>query len=69
MKKLSHLQIDSFRTDDWKSYKKHIPADKHTLSFQSRLDNKWLTPFSDKVVEDLAKKGKKNIDIQLYNSN
>lgn len=32
VKKLSHLQIDSFRTDDWKSYKKHLPPDKHIIS-------------------------------------
>jgi protoporphyrin/coproporphyrin ferrochelatase len=38
-----------------------IPENKYTLSFQSRLDDKWLTPFSDKVVEELAKKGAKNI--------
>ena len=41
--------------------KLNIPTDKYTLSFQSRLNNKWLTPFSDKVVEELAEKGKKNI--------
>lgn len=39
----------------------HIPESKYTLSFQSRLDDKWLKPFSDKVVEELAKKGMKNI--------
>jgi len=38
-----------------------IPEDKYTLSFQSRLNDKWLKPFSDQVVEDLAKKGVKNI--------
>lgn len=32
MKKLSHLQIDSYRTDDWKSYKKHIPLEKHIIA-------------------------------------
>ncbi|MBC7694147.1 MAG: ferrochelatase [Burkholderiales bacterium] len=41
--------------------KLNIPEDKYTVSFQSRLDNKWLTPFSDKVVEELAKKGAKNL--------
>ena len=25
------------------------------------MDDKWLKPYSDKVVEDLAKEGKKNI--------
>ena len=32
MGKLNHLQIDSYRTDDWKSYKKHIPPEKHIIS-------------------------------------
>ena len=31
-KKLRHLQIDSFRTDEWKSYKKHIPPEKHIIA-------------------------------------
>jgi protoporphyrin/coproporphyrin ferrochelatase len=38
-----------------------IPAEKYTVCFQSRLDKKWLTPFSDEVVENCAKKGMKNI--------
>lgn len=38
-----------------------LSADRYTVSFQSRLDDKWLKPFSDKVVEELAKKGAKNI--------
>jgi ferrochelatase len=38
-----------------------IPEYKYTLSFQSRLDNKWLTPFSDKVIEELALKGAKKL--------
>jgi protoporphyrin/coproporphyrin ferrochelatase len=39
----------------------NIPEGKYTTSFQSRLDEKWLKPFSDKVIEELAKKGNKNI--------
>ena len=39
----------------------NIPKEKYTLAFQSRLDNKWLTPYSDKVIEELGKKGMKNI--------
>ncbi|MDG2440458.1 MAG: ferrochelatase, partial [Crocinitomicaceae bacterium] len=31
----------------------------YTVCFQSRLDKKWLTPFSDKVVEEQGKKGAK----------
>ncbi len=41
--------------------KLNIPEGKYTVSFQSRLDDKWLKPFSDKVIEDLAKNGAKNI--------
>ena len=32
MKKLNHLTIDTYCTDDWRSYKKHIPKDKHIIS-------------------------------------
>ncbi len=39
----------------------NILEGKFTVSFQSRLNDKWLKPFSDKVVEDLAAKGVKNI--------
>jgi len=38
-----------------------IPKEKYTVCFQSRLDKNWLEPFSDKVVEDCAKKGMKKI--------
>lgn len=38
-----------------------IPEEKYTVCFQSRLDKKWLEPFSDKVVIDCAKKGMKKI--------
>lgn len=41
--------------------KLNIPKEKYTVAFQSRLDNKWLEPFSDKVVEERAKKGDKKI--------
>ena len=33
----------------------------YTVCFQSRLDQKWLKPFSDVVVESCAKKGMKKI--------
>jgi ferrochelatase len=39
----------------------NIPEGKYTSAFQSRLDDKWLKPYSDKVIEELAKKGVKNI--------
>jgi ferrochelatase len=33
----------------------------YTVCFQSRLDKKWLTPFSDKIVEEWGKKGAKKL--------
>ncbi len=39
----------------------NISEDKYTTAFQSRLDNKWLQPFSDKVVAGLAEKGAKKL--------
>jgi ferrochelatase len=39
----------------------NISEEKYTVCFQSRLDSKWLRPFSDEVVEELAKKGAKKI--------
>lgn len=38
-----------------------IKEEDYTVCFQSRLDKKWLTPFSDKVVEEKAKAGAKKI--------
>jgi ferrochelatase len=38
-----------------------IPEERYTVCFQSRLDNKWLTPFSDDVVIDCAKRGMKKL--------
>jgi len=38
-----------------------IAPDKYTVCFQSRLDKKWLTPFSDEVVKGCARKGMKKI--------
>lgn len=39
----------------------NIPEEKYTVSFQSRLDEKWIKPFSDEVVKECAKKGMKKI--------
>jgi protoporphyrin/coproporphyrin ferrochelatase len=41
--------------------KLNIPQQKYTVCFQSRLDKKWLKPFSDEVVADCAKKGMKKL--------
>ncbi len=41
--------------------KLNLKEDDYTVCFQSRLDKKWLTPFSDEVVEEWAKKGAKKL--------
>jgi protoporphyrin/coproporphyrin ferrochelatase len=38
-----------------------ISEDRYTVCFQSRLDKKWLKPFSDEVVKECAEKGMKRI--------
>ena len=38
-----------------------IKKSDYIVSFQSRLDNKWLRPFSDEVIKKTAKKGDKKI--------
>ena len=38
-----------------------ISPEQYTVCFQSRLDKKWLTPFSDEVVADCGRKGMKRI--------
>ena len=41
--------------------KMDLDSSKYSICFQSRLNNKWLTPFADKEVIKLAKSGAKNI--------
>ncbi len=38
-----------------------LSENQYTVCFQSRLDKKWLEPFSDKVVEQLGKDGAKKL--------
>ena len=38
-----------------------INSDKTITAFQSRLSSNWVKPFSDKVIEDFAESGVKNI--------
>lgn len=39
-----------------------IPEDKYTVCFQSRLGKTpWLEPYADKVIEQMAKEGKKKL--------
>lgn len=51
----------SYATTRLIAEKLNIPEGRYTVSFQSRLDKKWLTPFSDVVVEEWAKKGAKKL--------
>ena len=39
----------------------NINENDYTVCFQSRLNKKWIMPFSDKIVEEQAKKGAKNL--------
>lgn len=39
----------------------NIAPEKYTVCFQSRLDKKWLEPFSDAIVEQKAKEGVKRM--------
>ena len=38
-----------------------LDASRYTTSFQSRLNGKWIQPFSDKLVEEWARKGAKKL--------
>ena len=41
--------------------KLNLNEDQYVTAFQSRLTKKWLTPFTDEVIEDYAKNNIKNI--------
>jgi len=41
--------------------KLNIPPEKYSISFQSRLSNKWLTPFTDKVLLEQVNAGNKKL--------
>jgi ferrochelatase len=41
--------------------KLNIPEGQYETTFQSRLDDKWIKPYSDKVIAEKAKEGKKRI--------
>ena len=38
-----------------------LTNDRYTVAFQSRLDDKWIKPYSDKVVAEKAEQGVKNM--------
>ena len=39
----------------------NITEGNYETTFQSRLDNKWIKPYSDEIIMKKAKEGKKNI--------
>jgi ferrochelatase len=39
----------------------NLPMDKYSISFQSRLSNNWMTPFTDKNLIGRAKSGNKRV--------
>jgi ferrochelatase len=51
----------SYATTRLIAEKLNMKESDYTVCFQSRLDKKWLTPFSDKVVEAKAKEGAKKL--------
>lgn len=51
----------SFATTRLLAEKLGLKESDYTVCFQSRLDEKWLKPFSDKVVEEQGKKGAKKL--------
>ncbi len=51
----------SYATTRLIAAKLNLKEEDYTVCFQSRLDKKWLTPFSDKVVEEWGKKGAKKL--------
>jgi len=51
----------SFATTRLIAEKLGLKESDYTVCFQSRLNKKWLTPFSDKVVEEWGKKGAKKL--------
>ena len=51
----------SYATTRMIAAKLGITEEDYTVCFQSRLDKNWLEPFSDKVVEEWAKKGAKKL--------
>lgn len=51
----------SYETSRAIASKLGLDESQYTVCFQSRLDDKWLTPFSDEVIEEMAKAGSKRL--------
>ncbi|AEA44242.1 ferrochelatase [Fluviicola taffensis] len=51
----------SYETTRLIAAKLGLTDDQYIVSFQSRLDEKWIQPFSDKVIEQWGKEGNKRV--------
>jgi ferrochelatase len=40
-----------------------LPKHEYSVSFQSRLSNKWMKPFTDETVQKLAREGHRNLAV------
>lgn len=54
-------RANSFYTTREIAKKLNIPQEKYTVSFQSRLNDKWIKPYSDEVIKEKAKQGMKRL--------
>lgn len=52
---------NSYATTRLIADKLELNPEQYAVAFQSRLDDKWLTPYSDKVLEQWAKEGVKRV--------
>jgi ferrochelatase len=51
----------TYETTKLLASKLNLDRDKYIVTFQSRLTNKWLTPFTDEVLKSMPSVGNKNI--------
>ena len=51
----------TYKTTKILASKLNLNVDNYCVTYQSRLTNKWLTPFTDDVLESLPNKGSKNV--------
>ncbi|MNK28041.1 Ferrochelatase [compost metagenome] len=51
----------SYETTRLIAAKLGLTDEQYTVSFQSRLDEKWIQPFSDKIIEQWGKEGAKRV--------
>lgn len=54
-------QAQCYETTRLITQKLNLKSEDYSVGFQSRLDDKWVKPYSDKLVEQLGKEGKKNL--------